>query len=297
MAREAMKGTPPVEPKARESGSGPVRRDTASKPPPPPPPVNRFEPLPLGSNAFAPPVFTTLSAEEEPKRLRKAMPWLVLAGIAGASGLAVWVTMIVNQPASKDDADERAAVTETAAEEAKADPQPSAPAVDPAAEALAQQPAQAEPPPAAATAQPDSPEQPAAAASAPTAEASAQAEDEDKEDKGTPAERDAAREKRHAARAAKAATAPSASKLPAAPSRADVLAAMTRVHPAVVRCMDGAHGVVTADMKILSSGRVASANVSGAPAKAGSCIAGAVRKAKFPEFSAASIAVRYPMKL
>jgi hypothetical protein len=289
VAREAMKRTPPVEPKARESGSGPVRRDPAtSKPPPPPPSANRFEPLPLGANAFAPPVFTTLTTEEEPKRLRKAMPWLVLAGIAGVSGLAVWVTMIINQPPSKDDADERAAAAKVANEaSAPAKAKLSAQVELPAATVVVEQPV---PEHAAAAAA-------AAAAVAPAAEASAQAEDKDAA--GTPAERDAAREKRHAARAAKAAASASggASKLPAAPSRTDVLEAMARVHSAVVRCMDGAHGVVTADMKILSSGRVASANISGAPPNAGSCIAGAVRKAKFPEFSAASIAVRYPMKL
>jgi len=292
-----MKRTPQAEPKARESGAGPVHRDPAiSKPPPPPPSVNRFEPLPLGANAFAPPVFTAPSAEEEPKRWRKAMPWLLLAGIAGASGLAVWIAMIVNQPASKDDADWRAAATEQVEERASADEQQAEPAADPIAEAEAKQPAQAAPPSAAEVAEQPAAEQPAAAAAAPAAEASAQADEEEEKDDGrSPAERNAAREKRHAARAVKAAA--GASKLPSAPSRADVLAAMARVHPAVVRCMDGAHGVVTADMKVLSTGRVASANVSGAPPKAGSCIAGAVRKAKFPEFSAASIAVRYPMKL
>jgi hypothetical protein len=55
---------------------------------------------------------------------------------------------------------------------------------------------------------------------------------------------------------------------------------------------------VTADMKIEGpTGRVMSANISGAPGSAGSCIAGAVRKAHFPPFSQASLAIRYPMKL
>jgi hypothetical protein len=292
-----MKRTPPGEPKARESGAGPVHRDPAiSKPPPPPPQASRFEPLPLGSNAFAPPVFTT-STEDEPSRLRKAMPWLMLAGIAGASGLAVWIAMLVNQPASEDDAEDKPLAAESAAEPASsAEEQPA----EPAAEAKPEEAAKIEPAqPAEPASDPDAvaalPNPPPVA---PAAEASAADGDEDEPSGRTQAERDAAREKRHAARAAKAATSSASSgKLPAAPSRNDVIAAMAGVHSAVVRCMDGAHGVVTADMKILGTGRVASANVRGAPPKAGSCIAGAVRKAKFPAFSAASIAVRYPMKL
>jgi hypothetical protein len=285
-----MKRTPPDEPKARESGSGPVRRDPAiSKPPPPPPQASRFEPLPLGANAFAPPVFSA-SVEEEPKPWRKAMPWLVVAGIAGVSGLAVWIAMIVNQPASKDDATQRAATAEVAevAEQSPKDEGVGEQTAVPAAETQADKPAAAE----AAAAAPAQP----AAELPPAAEAEAKEEAEDKADGRSSAERDAAREKRHAARAAKAAAAAPRS-LAAAPSRTEVIAAMAGVHAAAVRCMDGAHGVVTADMKILGTGRVASVNVSGAPGKAGSCIAGAVRKAKFPEFSAASIAVRYPMKL
>jgi hypothetical protein len=287
-----MKRTPPDEPKARESGSGPVRREPAiSKPPPPPPQASRFEPLPLGANAFAPPVFTA-SAEEEPKPWRKAMPWLVLAGIAGASGLAVWIAMIVNQPASKDDVEQNAATAEVAdvAQQSPEEEGGGEQTAVPAAEAQADKPVEGEAA-AAAPAQPAAEPPPAA-----EADVKDEAEAEDKADGRSSAARAAAREKRHAARAAKAAAAAPRS-LAAAPSRTEVIAAMAGVHAAAVRCMDGAHGVVTADMKILGTGRVASVNVSGAPGKAGSCIAGAVRKAKFPEFSAASIAVRYPMKL
>jgi hypothetical protein len=296
VAREAMKRTPPGEPKARESGAGPVHRGPAiSNPPPPPPQASRFEPLPLGSNAFAPPVFTT-TTEDEPSRWRKAMPWLIVAGIAGASGLAVWIAMLLNQPASNDAAEEQPVAAESAAEPAGgAEEQPAQPAAEaktPAGKIEPAQPAQPAADPDAVAALPNPP------AAAPAAEASAADGDEDEPSGRTQAERDAAREKRRAARAAKAAAASASSgKLPAAPSRNDVIAAMAGVHAAVVRCMDGAHGVVTADMKILGTGRVASANVSGAPPKAGSCIAGAVRKAKFPAFSATSIAVRYPMKL
>jgi hypothetical protein len=290
VAREASKQSGQVEQPKRESGTSPVRRDAAlSKPPPPLPQAKGFEPLSLGANAFAPPMFSASTAEDEPSRLRKAMPWLALTGVAAISGVAVWIAMVASKPPSKDA--EKAAAEERAAAEHEASPS-AAEEAQPEAEPIAA----AEPAQDAVMPLPNPPSQPAAQAAQPAAEAGDEAKKED-DDKGRSAERDEAREKRHAARAAKAAAAAATSKLPEAPSRGDVLAAMAGVHAAVVRCMDGAHGVVTADMKILGTGRVASANISGAPAQAGSCIAGAVRKARFPEFSTPSIAVRYPMKL
>lgn len=81
------------------------------------------------------------------------------------------------------------------------------------------------------------------------------------------------------------------------PSRAQVIAAMTRVQPAVKACFGGTHGVATAEMKIKGdSGRVSSVDVSGQPGSIGSCIARAVRKARFPEFTDDSISIRYPMQ-
>ena len=291
MAREAKQTTRTDEPK-RESGPGPVRRDAAvSKPPPPPAPAARFEPMTLGANAFAPPMYVA-SNEEEPSRWRKAMPFLIVAGIALGSALAVWIVMLVNQPPSPGDAEKEQ--KEPAAEVPELEP-PAAPEA-PAAEAQAQAAARPDPgAPAEETKPAAEAEQPAAEASA--AKPEAPAGKEEKEDGRSSEERDAARERRHAARAAKGATAAPAANKPAAPSRADIIAAMGKVQPAVVRCMSGTRGIVTADMKILSTGRVASVNVTGAFGPAGSCIAGAVRKAKFPEFTTPSIAVKYPMKL
>lgn len=247
----------------------------------------------VGANAFTPPMFVA-SSEDEPSRLRKLMPFIVLAGVAVGSALAVWIVMLVNQPASKDDAEMKPSEEVAAA-------QVEAPEVEgPPAEAKVMP---ALPNPAA----PPAEEKPAAEAPVPAPQANAAAakpeaseEDADENDGRSTAERDAARERRHAARAAKAAAAAPAapaSNKPAAPSRADIIAAMSRVQPAVVRCMAGTNGVITADMKILNTGRVASVNISGAPGPAGSCIAGAVRKAQFPPFTTPSIAVRYPMKL
>lgn len=81
------------------------------------------------------------------------------------------------------------------------------------------------------------------------------------------------------------------------PSRGQVLAAMSRVQGRVEACFGGTHGVVTADLTVLGrTGRVTTAHVSGQSGPVGSCVARAVRKAKFPKFAAESITIRYPMK-
>jgi cytoskeletal protein RodZ len=209
------------------------------------------------------------------------MPLFVVLGAASAGGLAIWIAVLINRPPAPKHEDKPAAA-EHSAKEAK-----SVPADD------TQKPAAAEAPAAAAkTPEPEAKPEPAAAAAA-TAAPAAEAGKPAAETPSTKREQEA-RERRHAEKAAKAA----AANLPAAPSRADVLAAMSKVQPAVARCMSGTHGIVTADMKIEGpTGRVMSANISGAPGSAGSCIAGAVRKAHFPPFSQASLAIRYPMKL
>jgi len=80
------------------------------------------------------------------------------------------------------------------------------------------------------------------------------------------------------------------------PSRAQVLDAMSRVQRQVKACMPGGHGSMTADVKIIGkTGRVTTAQISGQKGEVGSCIAHAVRKARFPKFSTESISIRYPM--
>jgi hypothetical protein len=282
-------------PRDRESGPGPVGRGGAHKPSLPPPlPANRFEPLPLGPAAFAPPMYSSTS-EEEPSRARKWLPLFVVLGAAGAGALAIWIAVLINRPAApahaagSTDGESAAASAQKAAPAAEVEkPGPIAQAA-PASAKNAEAQAKAAPLPAAA------PTQAAEPGAAPTAAAAAPTTDEEASSSAPLSKREEeARAKRHAARAAKT----TAANLPAAPSRADVLAAMAKVAPAVQRCMSGTRGVITADMKIEgATGRVMSANVSGAPGSAGSCIAGAVRKAHFPPFAQASIAVRYPMKL
>jgi hypothetical protein len=281
----------PEAPRERESGTGPVASSRTSKPAPPPPPAaNKFEPLPLGPAAFAPPMYSN-STEEEPSRVRKLMPLFVVLGAASAGALAIGVAVLINRPAPP----ERAA---SSTGESTAAAQPKAPSAEAKKTALVvAAPAVPKSAPPAAAAEPAAPAGgPVAAAPAPAAAAPEQTPEKAGAEASAPLSKaeEEARAKRHAARAAKTV----AANLPSAPSRTDVLGAMSRVAPAVQRCMSGTHGIVTADMKIEgATGRVMSANVSGAPGSAGSCIAGAVRKARFPPFSQASISVRYPMKL
>ena len=251
--------------------------------------------MPLGPAAFAPPMYDN-SSEEEPSRTRKLLPLFVVLGAAGAGALAIWIAVLVNRPAAPVHAASSTSGESAAKGAHKAAPaaevkKPAAPAeAAPASAKNAEAEAKAAPLPAAA---PAPAAQPVAAPGAVPAAAST-ADEEASSSAPLSKREEEARAKRHAARAAK----PVAANLPAAPSRTDVLGAMAKVAPAVQRCMSGTHGVVTADMKIEgATGRVMSANVSGAPGSSGSCIAGALRTAHFPPFSQASIAVRYPMKL
>lgn len=80
------------------------------------------------------------------------------------------------------------------------------------------------------------------------------------------------------------------------PDRAQVIAAMNAVQPAVRECFGAARGAATAELKIVGrSGRVSSARVTGQPGAIGSCIARAVRKAHFPTFAAESLTISYAL--
>jgi hypothetical protein len=136
--------------------------------------------------------------------------------------------------------------------------------------------AAAEPPPAVPSEPPQAPAEPVAEVAPAGEDAPAQASPD--------APRKSSRSERRSA------------SLPDKPSRAQVLAAMARVQPAVKACLPTGHGVATADMTILGrTGRVSSAQISGQVGRPGSCIARAVRKARFPKFAAESISIRYPM--
>jgi hypothetical protein len=79
------------------------------------------------------------------------------------------------------------------------------------------------------------------------------------------------------------------------PDRAQVIAAMSAVQPAATACFGAAHGTATANIRVLgSSGRVTTAQVTGQPGAIGSCIARAVRRARFPKFTTESLSISYP---
>jgi hypothetical protein len=84
--------------------------------------------------------------------------------------------------------------------------------------------------------------------------------------------------------------------LPTQPDRAQVIAAMSSIQPAVRECFGDVRGAVTANIKVLGrTGRVATAQVTGQPGRIGSCVARAVRQAHFPQFTAESLTISYPL--
>ncbi|HEX7477577.1 MAG TPA: zinc-ribbon domain-containing protein [Polyangiales bacterium] len=86
--------------------------------------------------------------------------------------------------------------------------------------------------------------------------------------------------------------------LPESPSRDETLSAMRGVESAVQACANGQEGTANVQIQVAgSTGRVTSANVDGITGPVGSCIARAVRAAKFPRFSKASFAVKFPYRL
>jgi predicted Zn finger-like uncharacterized protein len=118
----------------------------------------------------------------------------------------------------------------------------------------------------------------------------------------------AATDKAAAAPASKPAPAPApaassapaaATGLPEQPSRDETLAAMRGVESAVRACASGQTITGKADVALTvtgSTGRVTTANVTGITGAVGSCIARAVRLAKFPKFSRPTFSISYPYK-
>lgn len=87
--------------------------------------------------------------------------------------------------------------------------------------------------------------------------------------------------------------------LPAQPSRDQIKTAIEGARAAVQACAGASHGLTTAHITILGSGRVSATNIEGAFAGTpqGSCMARALRGATFPRFSASSLQVTYPFRL
>ena len=87
------------------------------------------------------------------------------------------------------------------------------------------------------------------------------------------------------------------SKLAQTPTRSDVIGAMARIKPAVQACFGESHGVAKVSFFVRGkTGRVTTARVQGVIGKAGSCIARAVRRARFPKFAKDRIEISYPFQ-
>ena len=70
---------------------------------------------------------------------------------------------------------------------------------------------------------------------------------------------------------------------------------MHRVSPAVKACFGGRRGKAEVLISVIGkSGRVTTAWVSGQRGKVGSCIARAVRRARFPKFQKRKLEIGYP---
>jgi hypothetical protein len=83
--------------------------------------------------------------------------------------------------------------------------------------------------------------------------------------------------------------------LPLQPTRAQVIAAMRRVTPAVEACFGSAHGKAQVAITVLgTTGRVTTAKVTGQKGRIGSCIARAVRQARLPKFLKRKLEISYP---
>ncbi|HKP57130.1 MAG TPA: hypothetical protein VJV78_10430 [Polyangiales bacterium] len=83
------------------------------------------------------------------------------------------------------------------------------------------------------------------------------------------------------------------------PSRSDVLNGLDRVRTSVQACAEGRNGVAEVDLTIAANGVVTNALVGGdfGGTPQGSCIARAVRKARFPEFKQDRYRVLFPYVL
>lgn len=100
--------------------------------------------------------------------------------------------------------------------------------------------------------------------------------------------------------AAGTATTAAPASLPETPTREEVAAGFDALRPELLQCAAGKTGVVVIDATLANTGRVAYALVDGTAFKGtpeGSCMARAIRKARFPLFVQATLKVRYPVQL
>lgn len=92
----------------------------------------------------------------------------------------------------------------------------------------------------------------------------------------------------------------SSANLPSSPSKSQVVSAMNSVAGKVKACGQGQSGVAMVSVSVSgSTGRVKGATVSGSfqGTPVGSCVARAVRSAKFPKFKQSTFTVKYPFRI
>ena len=88
--------------------------------------------------------------------------------------------------------------------------------------------------------------------------------------------------------------------LPETPSREAVTKAMTTMLPAISGCAMGHSGMATATIVVRGDGRVASAEIAGAPfsgGPSGRCMEGVIRRATFPHFRQPIFRIKYPLSI
>jgi hypothetical protein len=88
--------------------------------------------------------------------------------------------------------------------------------------------------------------------------------------------------------------------LPVAPTRDDVVKALTVLVPAIRGCAQGLSGLATAGIVVKNDGHVEAVQVSGSPFEgtaSGRCMEGVVRRARFPRFQQASFRVQFPFSI
>jgi hypothetical protein len=273
---------PRAEPKSRDSQTQPARRDGEGR-------SNYFDSLPqLGTEAFMAPL--PLPPEPRPFWTRKLFAYCALGACAGAgAGLLVLTDTLSlgrEQPVPEVGLGPAPPPSEA---EAKAE-EPREPGLLRAAAAEAKGHL--------ARALEEERERPADVAAAPVPATTAKVEAVSPEDAAKPPAEPPpeAAEPAKQAREPRGRSAKRAAALPDKPSREQVIAAMSRIQPRVKACLPNGRGMATADVKVLGrTGRVTTAQVSGQSGAVGSCIARAVRGAKFPQFASESLTFRYPM--
>jgi hypothetical protein len=102
------------------------------------------------------------------------------------------------------------------------------------------------------------------------------------------------------AKASQRTAAKASAAMPVAPTREDVMKAMTVLVPAIRGCAQGHSGLATAAIVVRNDGKVDSVRVSGQPfedSASGRCMEGVVRRARFPRFQQASFRVQFPFSI